>query len=146
MTAVDTSNPARDVLNQPPPLQPVNLYEVDVALREALEREGGDWGVDRACEAGATAGSVEALEHGQRAERNLPILRTHDRYGNRIDQVELDPSWHSLLRGAIEREIAGLSWRTQQEGAHVVRAALFMLWSNTNSGVMCPVSMTHAAV
>ncbi len=73
-------------------------------------------------------------------------MRTHDRYGNRIDEVELDPSWHTLLRGAIEREIAGLSWRTEQEGAQVVRAALFMLWSNTNSGVMCPVSMTHAAV
>jgi putative acyl-CoA dehydrogenase len=146
MTAVDTSNPARDVLNQAPPLQPVNLYEVDVALREALEREGGDWGVDRACEAGATAGSVEALEHGQRAERNLPILRTHDRYGNRIDQVELDPSWHSLLRGALEREIHSLPWRHPQPGAHVVRAALFMLWSNANAGVMCPVSMTYAAV
>jgi putative acyl-CoA dehydrogenase len=146
MSAVDTSNPARDVLNQPPPLQPVNLYELDVALREALEREGGGWGADRAREAGATAGSVEALEHGQRAERNLPILRTHDRYGNRIDQVELDPSWHWLLRGAVEREIHSLPWRTPQPGAHVVRAALFMLWGNADAGVMCPVSMTYAAV
>jgi putative acyl-CoA dehydrogenase len=89
---------------------------------------------------------VATLEHCRRAERNLPVLRTHDRYGNRVDQVELDPSWHWLLRGAIERELAGLPWRTQHAGAHVVRAVLFMLWSNANAGVMCPVSMTYAAV
>ena len=144
--ALRSPDPAREVLNQPPPLQPVNLFEIDLALREALAREGGEWGEDRARETGATAGSVNALEHGKRAERNPPILRTHDRYGNRIDAVELDPSWHRLLRGAIEREIHGLPWREQRQGAHVVRAALFSLWSNANSGVMCPVSMTYAAV
>jgi putative acyl-CoA dehydrogenase len=146
VSTVDVTNPARDVLNQPPPLQPVNLFELDLALGEALEREGGGWGVDRAREAGAAAGSAEVLEHGRRAERNEPILRTHDRYGNRIDEVDLDPSWHWLLRGAIEREIHGLPWRTETPGAHVVRAALFTLWSNTNAGVMCPVSMTFAVV
>ena len=62
------------------------------------------------------AGSVEALEHGRRAERNVPILRTHDRYGNRIDEVELDPSWHWLLRGAVEREIHSLPWREPKPG------------------------------
>ncbi len=140
------TNPARAVLNQPPPLQPVNLFEIDRPLQEALEREGGDWGFERAMEVGGEAGSLEALEHCRRAERNLPLLKTHDRYGNRVDEVELDPSWHALLKGAIEHEIAGLPWRQEQPGAHVVRATLFMLWSNTNSGVMCPVSMTHAAI
>jgi putative acyl-CoA dehydrogenase len=124
----------------------VNLFEVDLALREALEREGGGWGAERAREAGAVAGSPEALEHSRRAERNLPILRTHDRYGNRVDEVELDPSWHWLLRGAVERGIHSLPWREDEPGAHVVRAALFMLWGNANDGVMCPVSMTYAAV
>jgi putative acyl-CoA dehydrogenase len=146
MTTLDSIDPAREVLNQAPPLQPVNLFDLDIALQEGLEREGGDWGVDRAREAGGVAGSVEALEHGRRAERNLPLLRTHDRYGNRIDQVELDPSWHWLLRGAIEREVHSLPWRDSRDGAHVVRATLFMLWGNTNAGVMCPVSMTYAAV
>ncbi len=146
MATVDVTNPARDVLNQAPPLQPVNLFEIDLALREGLEREGGGWGIERARDAGAAAGSVEALEHGRRAERNAPILRTHDRYGNRIDAVELDPSWHALLRGAVEREIHSLPWRSPAPGGHVVRAALFMLWGNANAGVMCPVSMTYAAV
>ncbi len=146
MSATDVRDPAREVLNQAAPLQPINLFEADLALIEALDREGGDWGVDRAREAGGVAGSAEVLEHGRRAERNLPILRTHDRYGRRIDEVELDPSWHWLLRGAVEREIHSLPWRDARPGAHVVRGALFMLWSNANAGVMCPVSMTYAAV
>ena len=141
-----TTDPAREVLNQAPPLQPANLFELDLALREGLEREGGGWGAERARDAGAAAGSVEVLEHSRRAERNAPILRTHDRYGNRIDEVELDPSWYALLRGAVERDIHSLPWSDPRPGAHVVRAALFMLWGNANAGVMCPVSMTYAAV
>ena len=146
MATTDIGDPAREVLNQAPPLQPVNLFDSDRALREGLEREGGGWGIDRARETGAAAGSLAALEHGRRAERNEPRLTTHDRYGHRIDAVELDPSWHWLMRGAIERGIQGLPWREPGPGAHVVRAALFMLWSNANAGVMCPVSMTYAAV
>src|ERR671934_1814681 len=135
-----------EVLNQPPPLVDYNIFESDVPLREALAREGGDWGVDRLRDVGAAAGSAEAREHSQRAERNEPRLLTHDRYGNRIDRVELDPSWHWLLRQAIEREMHCLPWRGPQAGAHVVRAALFLIWSQTASGVMCPVSMTYSAV
>src|SRR6201990_2023317 len=146
MATIETTDPARAVLNQAPPLQPANLFELDSALREALDREGGAWGADQVQEAGAVAGSVEALEHARRAEVNEPRLTTHDRYGNRIDAVELDPSWHWLLGGAVHRGIHSLPWRRQQPGAHVVRAALFMLWSNANAGVMCPVSMTYAAI
>jgi putative acyl-CoA dehydrogenase len=102
--------------------------------------------VERVREVGGVAGGEEAREHSRRAERHEPILRTHDRFGNRIDQVELDPSWHWLLRGAIERGIAGLPWRESRPGAHVVRAAMFTLWGQVNDGVMCPVSMTYAAV
>jgi putative acyl-CoA dehydrogenase len=146
MAITEIHDPAREVLNQPPPLEPINLFDVDLALSEALEREGGGWGIDRAREAGAVAGSPEAREHGRRAERNVPTLRTHDRLGNRIDEVELDPSWHWLLRGAIEREIHSLPWREERAGGHVVRAALMLLWGNANGGVLCPVSMTYAAV
>jgi putative acyl-CoA dehydrogenase len=147
MATLETSlDPAREVLNQPPPLQPIDLLEADLALREGVEREGGDWGLDAIHEAGVVAGSPEALEHGRRAERNEPRLVTHDRYGHRIDQVELDPSWHWLLGGAVSRSIHSLPWRDPRPGAHVVRAAMFSLWGNANDGVMCPVSMTYAAV
>jgi len=146
MATTQTGDPAREVFNQAPALQPIDYFEVDLALREALDREGGAWGAERAQEAGVTAGSVEAYEHGRRAERNEPQLRTHDRFGNRTDEVELDPSWHWLLGGAVTRAIHSLPWRDTEPGAHVVRAARFMLWSNANAGVMCPVSMTYAAV
>jgi len=140
-------DPARAVLNQPPPLEDVNVFALDLALCEGLEREGGAWGLQSAHEAGAIAGSAAARAHARRAERNEPRLLIHDRYGNRIDEVELDPSWHWLLGGAIERGIHSLPWRPGAvPGSHVVRAALFMLWSGIDAGVMCPVSMTYAAV
>ena len=146
MATIEVTDPAREVLNQAPPLQPIDLLESDLALAEALEREGGAWGRAAVREAGLVAGGVEALEHSHRAERNEPRLVTHDRYGNRIDQVDLDPSWHWLLKGAVNRAIHSLPWSDGRAGAHVVRAAMFSLWSNANDGVMCPVSMTYAAV
>jgi putative acyl-CoA dehydrogenase len=111
-----------------------------------MEREGGAWGMDRAREIGRMAGSAEAQEHARRAERNEPRLITHDRYGNRVDQVELDPSWHWLLKIAIENDMSALPWKQPGPGANVVRAGMFMMWSGTSSGVMCPVSMTYAGV
>ncbi len=146
MATIEVTDPAREVLNQPPRLQPINLFDCDLALREAVDREGGGWGADAVSDVGAVAGSVEALEHGRRAEHNEPRLVTHDRYGNRVDQVELDPSWHWLLERAVNRSIHALPWREPQPGAHVVRAAMFTLYSNANDGVMCPVSMTYAAI
>jgi putative acyl-CoA dehydrogenase len=145
MTTI-TQRDTHDVLNQPPPLVPYNVFEADLALRDAVEREGGGWGVDRLGDTGEVAGSPDVLEHSERCERHEPVLRPHDRYGNRIDRVELDPSWHWLLRQAIEREIHCLPWRDSQPGAHVVRGALFFVWSQANSGVMCPVSMTYSVV
>ncbi len=138
--------PEPEVDNQSVPFEDVDLLAADLPLREALEREGGGWALDRAHEAGSVAGSAEAQEHGRRAERNLPRLLTHDRFGHRLDAVDLDPSWHWLLRGAIEREIHSLPWRDPRPGAHVARAALEILWSQVNAGVMCPVSMTYSAV
>ncbi len=147
MTMIEIGDPAREVLNQAPPLQPVDYLRTDLALQEAMRREGGEWGIAQAQEAGTVAGSAAAFAHGRRAERNEPRLMTHDRYGARVDEVELDPSWHWLLGGAVRRSIHSLPWREgAAPGAHVVRAALFMLWSNADSGVMCPVSMTYAAI
>ena len=141
-----TSSDTHAVENQAPPLVPYNVFEADTTLREAVEREGGGWGVDRLRDTGEVAGSVETLEHSERSERNEPVLRSHDRYGNRIDEIDLDPSWHWLLRQAIEREIHCLPWRDPQPGGHVVRGALMFVWSQTDSGVMCPVSMTYSVI
>jgi putative acyl-CoA dehydrogenase len=152
MATVDraTSNGQRgathEVFNQPPPVEPYNVFDADLALNEALERENAGWGIDRVRDIGEVAGSVEALDHADRCERNEPRLLTHDRYGNRIDQVDLDPSWHWLLKTAVEREIPSLPWRDPQPGAHVVRGALMYVFGQVNAGVMCPVSMTYAVI
>jgi putative acyl-CoA dehydrogenase len=143
---MSVSTPTREVLNQAPPLVGYNAFTADPPLREGLEREGGGWGAERAVAIGELAGGEEAAEHARRCERNEPRLLTHDRYGNRIDRVELDPSWHWLLKIAIENEMSALPWRSPGPGANVVRAGTFMLWSGVSSGVMCPVSMTYAAV
>ena len=156
MTVLDRST--HDVLNQAPPIAPYNVFEADLPLREALEREGGGLGRRPPARHRRAGGQREALEHSERCERNEPVLRTHDRYGNRIDEVELDPSWHWLLREAIEREIHSLPWRPAPEGTnggaapgtraggHTVRAALMYVWSQVNAGVMCPVSMTYSVI
>jgi putative acyl-CoA dehydrogenase len=135
-----------DVLNQASPLEGRNFFELDLALSEGLEREGAAWAFDRVRDCGAVAGSAEAQAHARRAERHAPRLETHDRYGNRVDRVDYDPSWHWLLRGAVEREIHALPWRDPRPGAHVARAALELLWTQVNPGVICPVSMTYSAI
>jgi putative acyl-CoA dehydrogenase len=84
---MEISQTSHDVENQAPPLVPYNVYEADLALREAVEREGAGWGIDRLRDTGELGVRPEALQLSERAERNEPILRTHDRYGNRIVQV-----------------------------------------------------------
>lgn len=74
------------------------------------------------------------------------MLRTHDRYGNRVDEVDFHPSYHSLMDVAISEGLAGAPWADERPGAHVARAAGFMVWSSAEAGHGCPVSMTYAAV
>jgi len=146
MTTITPARSTHEVANQAPPLPEMNLYEADLALQEALEREHGGWGAGRARQLGQLAGSQQARDHARRAEINEPRLHTHDPCGQRIDQVECDPSWHWLLATGAEHEIASLPWRNPQPGAHVVRAALGYLWGQLSTGVMCPLIMTFAAV
>jgi putative acyl-CoA dehydrogenase len=134
-----------EVLNQPPPLEGYNLFEQDAVLRESVEREAGPWGLDRLRAFGAEIGG-RPLALGAIADRNPPQLRTHDRYGNRVDQVEFHPAWTELLELGIRAGIPSLPWREPRPGAHVVRGALLMLLTQAESGVCCPLSMTYAAV
>src|SRR4051794_34553153 len=92
--------PTHEVLNQAPPLEPYNVFECDRPLAEALEREGGGWAADRVRAVGDIAGG-EGVEGGRQANENPPILRTHDRYGHRIDEVEFHPSYHRLMEVSV---------------------------------------------
>jgi putative acyl-CoA dehydrogenase len=134
------------VENQPPPLVNYNLFEADAPLREALEREGGAWAHDLVHELGRLAGTDEAIEWGFQANSNPPKLHTHDRFGNRIDEVEFHPAWHRLMEVAIGHGLHAMPWREPQPGAHAARAAAFYVWSQVEGGHGCPVSMTYAAI
>jgi putative acyl-CoA dehydrogenase len=134
-----------DVTNQPPPLAPYDAGE-DTALLEGLRREGAGWAEAELRRLGRRAGSAEAQEWGELANRHEPVLRTHDRYGNRIDEVEYHPSWHHLMRVAVGEGLAGAPWADGRPGAHVARTAGGLVWGHTEAGHGCPVSMTYAAV
>jgi putative acyl-CoA dehydrogenase len=131
--------------NQAPPLAGHDLFECNRPLVEALEREGAGWAAEQ-CSTFGRILTGEPLEWGRLANENPPKLRTHDRYGERIDAVEFHPAWHELMRLSLAHGLHSLSWTEQREGAHVARAALFMLMSQVEAGHGCPVSMTHAAV
>src|SRR5215831_130146 len=106
------------VLNQPPPLIDYDVFEADQPLREALEREGADWARDLLHEVGHLAGTEEAIAWGFQANANPPQLRTYDRFGHRVDEVEFHPAWHRLMEVAISRGLHALPWREPRSGAH----------------------------
>jgi putative acyl-CoA dehydrogenase len=137
------------VLNQPPPLEDVNPFLGDPALAEALRREGAAWAESEVAAFGEIVGRRETIAWGFQANASPPQLRTHDRAGRRIDEVDFHPAWHALLGLAIEHGLHSLPWRPPHRdaaGAHVARAAKFMLLAQIEAGVGCPLSMTYSAV
>lgn len=135
-----------EVTNQPPPLEGYDVFEADVALAEAVEREGAGWAVDDLHALGRLAGSPQVIEWGFEANRNPPELRTHDRYGHRIDEVAYHPAYHELMQVAVGHGLHGAPWAVDQPGAHVARAAGFVTWSQVEAGHGCPISMTYSIV
>ncbi|MEU0136234.1 acyl-CoA dehydrogenase family protein [Streptomyces sp. NPDC006296] len=135
------------VTNQVPPLVGYDVFAGDRALTEAVERHLAPDVLDEAREElgtlGRSAGSVQAQEWGAQANENPPRLRTHDRYGHRVDEVEFHPAWHRLLGHAVT---SGLTDAWGRRGGHVRRAAGFLVWTQAEAGHGCPLSMTHAAV
>jgi len=130
--------------NQPPPLTGHDLYAGNRPLAEGLRR-AAPWAEERVHALGVALGG-DPLEWGRLANENPPVLRSHDRFGNRIDEVEFHPAWHSLMRLAIENGLHALPWREPRDGAHVARAALMLLAMQVEAGHACPVSMTFSAL
>jgi putative acyl-CoA dehydrogenase len=137
---------SHEVLNQAPPLVDYNLFSSDRALRSAVAREGAGWACAALEQFGHKMGSTEVIEWGALANENPPVLRTHDRYGNRRDEVEFHPAWHNVMRESIQAGVHNLSWTQPGPGAHVARAAMAMLASENEAGHVCPLSMTYSAV
>ncbi|MFE4309031.1 acyl-CoA dehydrogenase family protein [Streptomyces sp. NPDC056891] len=135
------------VTNQAPPLVGYDVFMTDPVLTEAVERHLAPELLAEVREdlvvLGQAAGSAQVREWGERANTDPPRLRTHDRYGHRIDEVDFDPAWHRLLGKSVG---AGLTDAWGRPGGHVRRAAGFLVMSQAEAGHGCPLSMTHAAV
>ncbi|MCG7206488.1 acyl-CoA dehydrogenase family protein [Streptomyces arenae] len=135
------------VTNQPPPLVGYDLFTADHALVEAVERHTAPELLDEVRSElsgiGASAGSAQVQEWGAQANEHPPRLRTHDRYGHRVDEVEFHPAWHRMLGKGVG---AGLTTGFVRPSGHVRRAAAFLVWTQVEAGNCCPLSMTNAAV
>jgi putative acyl-CoA dehydrogenase len=140
-----TTSPFLRAANQPTPLEDYDAYTENLPLVEAVRREGGGWAEERLAALGRLSGGP-LLEQGRLANEHPPVLRTHDRFGERIDEVEFHPAWHGLLRTGVEHAVHALPWSEPRAGAHVARAAAMITLSTAEAGVGCPLSMTFAAV
>jgi putative acyl-CoA dehydrogenase len=134
------------VFNQPPPFEDVNLFTLDRPLVEAVQREGAEWAEERVQAFGDLVGRRQAIAWGLQANEHPPVLRTHDRRGERIDEVEFHPAWHELMKLGVEQGLHALPWREARPGAHAARAAMFLLLAEVEAGVGCPLSMTYSVV
>jgi putative acyl-CoA dehydrogenase len=146
VTSRPTSGATHAVTNQSEPLADYNVFEADRPLVEAVAREGGDYGVDTVRAVGELAGRAETLELGRMANENPPKLRTHDRFGNRVDEVEFHPAWHELMGMHVSHGLHAMPWSDPEPGAHVARAAAFMCLSQAEAGTGCPISMTYSSI
>ncbi len=138
--------PTHEVLNQPPPFLNYNLFERDLDLTAAVTREGAPWACPSLLEFGKQLGSEPVIRWGFEANQNPPVLQTHDRFGNRRDEVEFHPAWHELMRLSMEYKLHSLPWSEPRPGAHVARAALLLLAGQDEAGHTCPLSMTCASI
>ena len=135
-----------EVVNQPPPLEPYNLFASDAVLRAAVEREGASWADRELGVLGGKLGEPDTVALGFAANRNPPQLKSFDRFGHRVDEVEFHPAWHAMLAIACEAGLHSSPWAKPQKGAHVARAAGTYMLTQIESGVYCPVAMTYGSV
>ncbi len=138
--------PTHAVENQPPPLENYNLFTSDRALGDAISFQAPDATTEELVNLGELAGRPDTIALGFDANEHPPELRTHDRFGNRIDEVRFHPAWHELLRLATRAGLHGTAWQDRAAHPHLRRAARFYVWGQVESGHGCPISMTYAAV
>jgi putative acyl-CoA dehydrogenase len=133
------------VTNQVPPLEGRDI-STSPALLEGLRREGAGWAEAEVRELALLGNSAAMQLAGRLANEHPPVLRTHDRYGRRIDEVEYLPQYHELMRTAVTHGLHAAPWASARPGAHVARAAAVVAWGVADAGHLCPISMTYAVV
>jgi putative acyl-CoA dehydrogenase len=142
---------ADEVFNQTPPLTQYNLFTTDLALQEAVRREAAPPAATAAlADAGAALGTTENFEHARLANRYTPVLQSFNPQGERIDSIEFHPSWHVLMQGIVARGYHTGPWATEDgrtiPGAHVARAAGYLMQAQVECGTLCPTTMTYGAI
>ena len=137
------SHATHEVFNQSTPFADVNLFDTDAGLRDALRFNHAGFDQVRLSAIGAESGAADTIEHARLANHHAPVLRSHDRFGHRVDQVEFHPSYHALIGAAMRHGLHGTPW-SLGAGAHVERAAAFILSTQAEPSVLCPVSMSYA--
>jgi putative acyl-CoA dehydrogenase len=135
-----------EVTNQAPPLVDYNLFVTDRVLVEAVQKEDAEWAVPALTALGARLGRKELLDAAVQANAYPPVLRAFDRYGNRVDQVEFHPAWHTIIAVATDEGLHTAPWADPRPGAHVARAAGALMMNQVEAGVQCPVTMTYGVV
>jgi putative acyl-CoA dehydrogenase len=133
-----------EVFNQPTPLVDYNLFDTNRPLRDALKFNAPALQTTQLHELGATLGTAGMQAHARLANIHTPELHTHDRFGRRIDEVEFHPSYHALMTAAVGAGLHGTPWTGTSASPHVLRAAGFMLFTELEPSILCPISMTYA--
>lgn len=135
-----------EVVNQAPPRVGIDEFGANRALVDGVVHFDAEWALHELREIGFEVGAESFQVDAARANTHPPVLRNFDRYGNRIDEVEYDESYHRIIRAALARGVHTSAWALPRAGANVARAAAFMLFAQVEPGHACPISMTHAAV
>ncbi|MBI2312363.1 MAG: acyl-CoA dehydrogenase family protein [Betaproteobacteria bacterium] len=135
-----------EVANQTPPMVGYNVFTQDQVLVEAMQREGAGWAYDHCAEFGAIVASERVTELTRLANKHIPELKTHDRFGNRVDFVEFHPAYHALMSIAFGSGVHSFAYNANRPGGHVARAALCYLWNQAENGTSCPTGMAYAAI
>lgn len=138
--------PTHDVVNQAPPRINIDEFGANRPLVDGVARFDADWALGELRQVGKEVGGEAFQLDAVKANTQVPVLNTHDRYGHRIDEVEYDESYHRIIRAAVAHGAHTSAWADERPGANVARAAVFMLFAQVEPGHACPVSMTHAAV
>ncbi|MFZ5568491.1 MAG: isovaleryl-CoA dehydrogenase [Pseudomonadota bacterium] len=138
-------NVTHEVFNQPAPLVDYNLYETNRPLQDALRFSAPQLDTAALSRLGAAVGTAGMQNHARLANVHTPQLHSHDRQGRRIDQVEFHPSYHVLMSAAIGAGLHGTPWAGEGVSPHVRRAAGFMLFTELEPSMLCPISMSYAA-
>ncbi len=133
-----------EVFNQSTPLQDIDLYASDCALQDSVRREGGGAAADALCALGRQLGAAQTLELGRLANEYPPVLKTYDRFGHRIDEIEFHPAWHRMMSMLIGEGVHATPWATPGAGAQVARAARYLMFAQVENGSQCPTTMTYA--